>query len=104
MTEAAAAMERRHTAYIAGAKFRQMDEQVHLAGLAEGAEIDLKPEPTNKYDPNAVQVIHDGHHVGYVPRDLSAEVARLFAQGRILRTVKGKGLMIRIYYSEEPKE
>lgn len=103
MTEATAIMERHHTAYIAGAKFRPQAEQAHLAGLPDGAELDLKPEPTNQYDPNAVQIIHDGHHVGYVPRDLSAEVTALLADGRVTRTVKGKGGAIRIFYTEELK-
>jgi len=99
----AAIIERHHTSYVAGWKFRPQAEQVHLAGLAEGVEFDLKPEPTNQYDPKAVQIIHEGHHVGYVPRDLSAEVTALLARGRVIRTVKGKGYTIRIFYSEEPR-
>ncbi|MDF1478246.1 HIRAN domain-containing protein [Leifsonia sp. H3M29-4] len=35
----------------------------------------LVPEPSNRYDRNAVKVIIRGEHVGYVPADLSARVA-----------------------------
>lgn len=36
----------------------------------------LIPEPTNSYDRNAVKVIVRGEHVGYVPAEMSAPVAR----------------------------
>ena len=48
-------------------------------GRAEGGvtmqQAQLVPEPTNKYDRNAVKVVIRGEHVGYVPADLSARVA-----------------------------
>ena len=35
----------------------------------------LEAEPTNEYDPNAIKVLAaDGHHVGYVPKDMTKEV------------------------------
>lgn len=37
-----------------------------LVGVAH-----LRPEPTNPHDPNAVSVILDGVHVGYLPKELS---------------------------------
>lgn len=50
-----------------------------IAGLSHRKNIDnylgecagtLEAEPTNEYDPNAIKVLaHDGHHVGYVPKD-----------------------------------
>ena len=102
MTEATETTERHHTAYIAGAKFRPQAEQIHLAGIKDGAELSLNPEPTNKYDPHAVQVTHEGHHVGYVPRDLSAEVSKLFAAGRITRVVKGEDVSFKLAFSMMP--
>ncbi|WP_139416281.1 HIRAN domain-containing protein [Agromyces laixinhei] len=36
----------------------------------------LIPEPTNKYDPNAVRVVVNGHQVGHVPQEDSRNVAR----------------------------
>ncbi|MEP6479272.1 MAG: HIRAN domain-containing protein [Rhodoglobus sp.] len=35
----------------------------------------LLPEPSNRYDRNAVKVLIRGEHVGYVPADFSARVA-----------------------------
>lgn len=35
----------------------------------------LEPEPNNPYDANAIKVLAaDGHHVGYVPKDMTASV------------------------------
>ena len=54
-------------------------QEFNIAGLSHRDNIDnylgecvgtLEPEPTNEYDPNAIKVLaHDGHHVGYVPKD-----------------------------------
>lgn len=35
----------------------------------------LEAEPTNPYDANAIKILAgDGHHVGYVPKDMTARV------------------------------
>lgn len=35
----------------------------------------LEAEPDNDYDPNAIKVLaEDGHHVGYVPKDMTTRV------------------------------
>lgn len=37
----------------------------------------LEAEPDNDYDPNAIKVLaEDGHHVGYVPKDMTSEVRK----------------------------
>ena len=55
---------------IAGMKHRQ---NIHnYLGEFIGT---LEQEPTNPHDPNAIKILApDGHHVGYVPRDMTAEV------------------------------
>ena len=40
----------------------------------------LEAEPDNQYDANAIKILaEDGHHVGYVPKDMTLEV-RKFTQ------------------------
>ena len=39
--------------------------------------VELVPEPDNKYDSNAIMVVVDGVHVGYVPSDLTSKVSAL---------------------------
>ena len=35
----------------------------------------LEAEPDNTYDPNSIKILaEDGHHVGYVPKDMTAAV------------------------------
>ena len=37
----------------------------------------LEAEPTNTYDPNAIKVLApDGHHIGYVPADMTSEIRK----------------------------
>ena len=37
----------------------------------------LEAEPTNQYDANAIKILAgDGYHVGYVPKDMTAEVRK----------------------------
>ena len=58
--------------------------EFNIAGMSHRDNIDeylgefkgtLEAEPTNEYDPNAIKVLDaDGHHVGYVPKDMTKEV------------------------------
>ena len=58
-----------------------------IAGISHRDNIDrylgecvgvLDAEPNNPYDENAIKVIaYDGHHVGYVPKDMTAEVRKV---------------------------
>lgn len=58
--------------------------QFNIAGMSYRENIDdylgefkgtLEAEPTNEYDSNAIKVLAaDGHHVGYVPKDMTKEV------------------------------
>lgn len=58
--------------------------QFNIAGITHRDGIDnylgefkgtLEAEQTNAYDPNAIKVLApDGHHVGYVPKDMTSEI------------------------------
>ena len=58
--------------------------EFNIAGMSHRDNIDdylgefkgtLEAEPTNAYDPNAIKVLaNDGHHVGYVPKDMTSEI------------------------------
>ena len=59
---------------IAGITFRENIR--NYLGEYKGT---LEPEPTNPHDPNAIKVIaEDGHHVGYVPKDMTTQVRQYF--------------------------
>ena len=53
-----------HTTYIAGIPHRKPD----LSVLKVGMQVQLEPEPTNRFDPNAVMVKCNGVHLGYIPK------------------------------------
>ena len=60
--------------------------EFNIAGLTHRDNIDnyfgehagkLESEPTNPYDVNAIKILaEDGHHVGYVPKDMTSEVRK----------------------------
>ena len=58
---------------IAGIEYRDNVDEY----LGESVGV-LEAEPTNPYDTNAIKILaHDGHHVGYVPKDMTAEVRKV---------------------------
>lgn len=65
---------------IVGMNFLKTEEVV--AALQTGAALTLRREPTNRFDPNAVQVCLDGKPIGYIPKSKNKELAaRLDAGG-----------------------
>jgi len=65
--------------YVAGVQHHEL--HTITGGLMEDDELDLEPEPTNKYDKNAIKIkAYDCHSkkytmVGYVPGKISASVS-----------------------------
>lgn len=46
---------------------------------------ELIPEPTNPHDPNAIKVVIDGQHVGYIKAGSCARILKLMKENRIAR-------------------
>ena len=69
--------------YIAGVKFHQY--KTVLNDVSEGNTLQLIPEPSNKFDPNAVQIYFDNGDkaafLGFVPKKFSSEVSALMEVG-----------------------
>lgn len=67
--------------FIAGVQHHNLKDCINC--LETGDYLVLTPEPTNKYDPNAVRIeyLTDGAEelvmLGYVPRKFSSEIAGL---------------------------
>lgn len=75
-----------HNFFIAGVQFHQLHRVLNL--LEEGDAFELVPEPTNKYDSNAVRIEYntsdDQVMCGYVPKKFSAEVSAMITIGKRL--------------------
>jgi hypothetical protein len=71
--------------YVAGVKFRKNWRET-LKELEEGMALQLVPEPTNRFDPNAIQIHCDLGSLGYVPAKTGEanEVSGLLRQGKVL--------------------
>jgi len=51
---------------VAGITFRHK-EDAEVANLRPYGVVEVVPEPTNKFDANALAIMCEGHHIGYVP-------------------------------------
>lgn len=75
-----------HNFFIAGVQFHQLHKVLNL--LEEGDVLELVPEPTNKFDPNAVRIEYNTSQeqimCGYVPKKFSAAVAGAISIGKRL--------------------
>lgn len=87
--------------HIAGHRFRPLSTKEMYEEVPEDSELLLEPEPTNKHDPWAVKVMADGEFVGYIPKELSPDVSKIIADGRLERCIKKNGLDIEVHYAEE---
>lgn len=47
--------------------------------------LELQPEPDNPHDPNAIKVIIDGEHVGYIKSGSCAHVRKIINEGSVVR-------------------
>lgn len=65
--------------YIAGVKFHSLPKIINEVEVGE--QLTLTPEPTNKFDPNAVQIRRGNVFCGFVPKKFSAEIAGLIELG-----------------------
>lgn len=65
---------------VAGVTFE--GRQAFLAELTAGDPVQLRPEPSNTFDPNAIAVFavtRQGatYQIGYVPKELAADVSQV---------------------------
>jgi hypothetical protein len=113
-----------HKFFIAGVQFRPRDEiNRAVKQLEVGTELYLEREPENKFDPNAVKILHittefkEGDEVevvtflGYVPKKFSSEVSALLDYDEVVNcTVTAVNPlaktyeMIQVELTEEPEE
>jgi HIRAN domain-containing protein len=62
---------RSYPSWIAGLRYRGPDgtnRGRYCLGLQVGTPLQLVPEPNNPYSKPAVAIIHQGHHLGYIPQ------------------------------------
>jgi len=63
------------------------NRQEIIAELSENTPLELSPEPSNPYDPNAVAILFEGKKIGYVPREYAGYVSKLLKRGEKLYIV-----------------
>ena len=70
-------IERRRSFEIAGINKHSYRDNLYLLGdkYYDGAHLDLKAEPWNEYDPNAIAIYLYGRKLGYIERDNTDDVS-----------------------------
>jgi hypothetical protein len=71
--------------YVAGVQFHQL--KTIADQIKQGDFLQLVPEPTNQYDPNAVVIEYQGFHLGYVPKKISSTIAGYLTTDPVTCTV-----------------
>ena len=64
---------------LAGSQFHELPDVV--SQIKVGDTLTLKRDPTNPHDSNAIQVLWQGHMLGFVPRRENKAVARAMDRG-----------------------
>ena len=70
-----------HVVGVAGAG-RHHAEAIGSEAVAPGSPLELRRHPENEHDPNAIGVHAGGAQVGWVPREVAAELAPELDEGR----------------------
>ena len=71
-----------HVTGVAGAGRHHAEAIASSEAAAPGSPLELRRDPGNEHDPNAIAVHAGGEQVGWVPRDLAAELAPLIDDGQ----------------------
>lgn len=67
--------------------------------------VELIPEPSNPYDPNAIKVVIDNVHVGYIKKGSTTRARNLLnAGGKVTAEIKGGPYKILLYRNEDGKD
>ncbi len=67
------------TFFIAGAQYHNLPKEINRLKLNDL--LELKTEPENKFDPNAVRIMLGDSFLGYVPKKFSSEVTSMLEIG-----------------------
>ena len=74
-------MKREHFAHFHIAGFSYYEGVLAFEKLKVGVQVSLKPDPTNSYDKNAVEIHHGAHKLGFIPRAVNREISKLLGAG-----------------------
>lgn len=91
-----------HEFFIAGVQFHELKSVIN--DLSEGDNLTIIPEPSNKFDPNAVRIEYLGKDysstmLGFVPKKFSSEVTAALEVGKELECI-----LVKLNKSAKPWE
>lgn len=87
---------------VKGIYYRSKAAKEEIPFLTIRDEIKLRKEPANEYDSNAVKVLYDRKHLGYVPREYSKLVTELIDSKSIKAIIVSNAGDGKIYSWDDP--
>jgi len=74
-----------------GTTFREGVQDYIKKEVKPGDSIVVVPEPENKFDKNALKVMHNGTFVGYIPKETAAKIAKDSIKASVSEVTGGVG-------------
>ena len=74
-------MKRVHFAHFPVAGFSYYEGVLAFDALKIGGLVQLKPDPGNHYDKYAVEIYHEDHKLGFIPRGENRAISKLLQAG-----------------------
>ena len=86
-------------AELRGTNFRPVECQMQARELIEGSYVELRRDPGNKHDANAIGVWSKDLMIGYVAKEIAAKIASDMDHGKNFKAVvevAGKPVVLKI--------
>lgn len=69
------------TTSLVGASFRPSEARDALRRTTIGDRLSLEPDPENEYDSEAVRVMVEGHHAGFIAKKDNSPISKRLLSG-----------------------
>ena len=68
--------------HLVGSNFRPAECREIVKTLEEGTVLVLERDPQNQYDSNAIKVMYEGNHLGFIPKSDNEALANEMDHGK----------------------
>jgi hypothetical protein len=99
MDQVAGKLNTRQTGLV-GCKFYPGSFEA-IKSMPYGTVVELRREPSNPYDANAISVWYNDKQLGHLPRGMAVYLAKVMDEGTNLRCTRDKGVYFALEWMEK---